>query len=270
MEEFDRTSNIRRNQLADTQRITLEKFDKECLTKYGINMLSLFPNINQYSYFGGDNNGLVMPTSISSATSHSSITAQMLNLTTTSQNSDQSLNNLISSTTNNPSSAIQTNLTPQSSALQFVGSTNNQQKIMFTPQPQYQPGNRSSVLVTSSEYLKSQPQYINLHNQQPIINQVYNPATSVLVFADNTFNNNNNNNKPGANPSIVMREHRSTSLINQKLPINSTNQQLIQPKNSQSIPSPNTSTVVSSPVTLNSQTASTTAQQNRRNSTAFT
>ena len=265
MEEFDRTSNNRRNQLAETQRLTIEKFDKECLTKYGINMLSYFPNNNHLSYYGVDNNnGSIvinnMSTSISSSSQTSLTNSNIISQTQPSQNTD--LNNLINNTTNNQSSAIQTNNTPQSSAIQFVGSTNNHQ-----PKPQYQPGNRSSVLVTSGEYLKSQPNYISLQQQQQqqqFINQVYNPTTSVLVFADNSYSNN----RPSTNPGIVMREHRSNSLLNQKIPLN-------QPKNSQSIASPNihhnnTSIVSASMNAQSTPTSTTTTQQNRRNSTAFT
>ena len=277
IEEFEQTSTHRRNQLAETQKLAIEKYDKDCLTRYGINMSIFFEihnnskNHNNNTLYSGEsgntitvNNNNNTSTSLSSSSSQTSLTTPQTPILT--QNTEtQNLSNLINNTTNNSSSSIQpTNLTPASSALQFVGSANNHQKI-FNTQSHYQPGNRSSLLVTSSDYLKSQPQYISMqqHHQQ-MFNQVYSPPASILTFTDNSLNNNN---KPvTTNQGVAMREHRSTSLINQMVPHQITQ----QPRSTSTVASANNaSTVVSSAV--NTQTSTTAVLQvNRRNSTAFT
>jgi hypothetical protein len=213
-DEFKQTNLNRQHQLIETQRSTIEKFVKDCLVRYNVSMqqvLSSLPNTSQGSSSTTINsfNGNGTPSSSSAAMMNlrfykgSSSAGSQLSLnivsTPTVQQQPPNINYLI----NTPASLTPSPLAQQSpkpSPANFVTSRQHLNNNNAS--------NRTSMLITSADYLNSSTASQQYYGQQY-------PTQQIHIVGENT----------PISSQVQLRDSRNNSILNTNLKSSIGNQQ---------------------------------------------
>lgn len=288
IDEFEKTNLERRNQLMENQRKTLDKFDRDCLTRYSVNIeqllngrgsmsseksvsstsayrlqdSSLNNNLNRKnminSYSSQSSSLYPSSSSVSSATSNNSTISQQQQQQHYLINNDINENNaninyLIKNFSLSNSSTVSNSTVSMSSSANYSNAV---------------PGltaHRASMVL--SDYVNSSPKLPSvtshcLPQQNPHHSQSNNDIHSSSTLFSNSYNNNGLNGSNGAGGSRLLS---TVPIVNQ-----SQSNVVTREQRSNSLNNAKTPTIMQNTHKQNPNSNGQNTPTNKRNSTAFT